>query len=231
VPLTRPIQNVIFDLDGVLLDTEPLYTKAIAEVAARYGKVYDWSIKSQCIGRGTLEAARVITEGLQLPLSPEALVRERDGTLLALLANADPMPGAEAFTRALADRRIPLGIATSSEGAIFAVKAAKHRPWLSIFAAVVCGDDRRVRRSKPAPDIFLAAAADLGADPATCVVFEDSPYGVEGALAAGMQVVALPDPAMDRARYAGAHLIVEGFGDVAPSEFGSGLIEISARSG
>jgi pseudouridine-5'-monophosphatase len=215
VKLPRPIRNVIFDLDGVLLDTEPLYTKAIAEVAARHGKLYDWSIKSQCIGRGTLEAARVITDGLGLPLSPEELVRQRDLTLLDLLAKAAPMPGAQAFTRALAARGVPMAIATSSESAIFAVKAAAHREWLSLFAAIVCGDDARVRHSKPAPDIFLAAAADLAAEPATCVVFEDSPYGVAGALAAGMQVVAMPDPAMERARYSGAQAIVAGFGEIA----------------
>ena len=91
------------------------------------------------------------------------------------------------------------------------VKTRQHRAWMSLFAAVVCGDDPRVKRGKPAPDIFLAAARDLGADPETCLVFEDSPFGVRAALAAGMQVVAMPDPNMDRARYADAHLVVDGF--------------------
>jgi len=213
--LPRPFTHVIFDLDGVLLDTEPLYTKAIAGVAARYGKTYDWTIKSQCIGRGTLEAAQVIVDMLGLPLAPRALVEERDRTLLQLLAQADAMPGAEAFTRALAARGVPMAIATSSEAAIFAVKSRRHLAWLGIFAAIVCGDDPRVARPKPAPDIFLAAASALGAQPASCLVFEDSPYGVAGALAAGMQVVAMPDPAMDRGRYAGAHVIVDGFDAVA----------------
>ena len=215
VALPQTFTHVIFDLDGVLLDTEPLYTKAIASVAAQYGKTYDWSIKSQCIGRGTLEAAQVIVDMLGLPLAPRALVEERDRTLLALLANADAMPGAEEFTRALAARGIPMAIATSSEAAIFAVKARRHRAWLDSFDAIICGDDPRVARPKPAPDIFLAAAAALGAAPTTCLVFEDSPYGVAGALAAGMRVVAMPDPAMDRARYAGAHVIVDGFAQLA----------------
>lgn len=214
VNLPRPFTHVIFDLDGVLLDTEPLYTKAIAGVAARYGKTYDWSIKSQCIGRGTLEAAQVIVDMLGLPLAPLALVEERDRTLLGLLANADAMPGAPAFTKALAARGLPMAIATSSESAIFAVKARRHRAWLDTFAAIICGDDPRVARPKPAPDIFLAAAAALGAAPRSCVVFEDSPYGVAGALAADMQVVAMPDPAMDRSRYAGAHAIVTSFDEL-----------------
>src|SRR5262245_27688369 len=113
--LSRRPRCAIFDLDGVLLDTEPLYTEATAQVAARFGKVYDWSIKRDCIGRGTLEAACIIVEALALPLPPEALVEERDRLLVALVARAPAVPGAEAFTRALGERGVPLGIATSTE--------------------------------------------------------------------------------------------------------------------
>lgn len=215
-----PIAFAIFDLDGVLLDTEPLYTRAIADVAARFGRHYDWTIKRDCIGRGTLDAARIIVDALDLPLSPAALVHERDQVLVPLLATATAVPGAEEMTRALAARGIPMAIATSTETSLFAIKAAPHRAWLARFAAVVCGDDPRVRRSKPAPDIFLAAAADLHAPPASCVVFEDSPFGVAAALAAGMQVVALPDPHMDRARYAGAHIVAASFAELSLAALG-----------
>ena len=115
---------------------------------------------------------------------------------------------------------MPLAIATSTEAPLFAIKAARHRDWLSIFRAAVCGDDPRVARSKPAPDIFLAAAQDLGAPPAECLVFEDSPFGVEAARAAGMQVIALPDPAMDRARYTNADVVVAGFAALRPDALG-----------
>jgi pseudouridine-5'-monophosphatase len=220
VKLRRPTRQVIFDLDGVLLDTEPLYTQATAAVAARFGKTYDWSVKSECIGRGTLEAAAIIIKALGLPLAPADLVHERERILVGLLANVPAIPGAEAFTRELARRRVPMAIATSTESKLYATKATAHRGWLAIFQAVVCGDDARVARSKPAPDIFLAAARDLGAEPADCVVLEDSPFGVQAALAAGMQVIALPDPAMDRARYVGADAIVTGFADLQPDAFG-----------
>ena len=218
--LTRRSRFAIFDLDGVLLDTEPLYTNATAQVAARFGKVYDWSVKRDCIGRGTLEAARIIVDALALPLSPEALVMERERVLTELVARAPAIAGAESFTRALAERGVPLAIATSTEAPLFAIKAARHRDWLSIFRAAVCGDDPRVARSKPAPDIFLAAAQDLGAPPAECLVFEDSPFGVEAARAAGMQVIALPDPAMDRARYTNADVVVAGFAALRPDALG-----------
>lgn len=218
--LTRQPRGAIFDVDGVLLDTEPLYTEALAQVAARFGKVYDWSIKRDCIGRGNMDAARIIVEGLGLPLSPEALVRERDILLTPRLAGASAMPGAEAFTRALADRGVPLGIATSSETSLFALKSAAHPAWLAIFGATVCGDDPRVLRSKPAPDIFLTAAHDLGVSPETCVVFEDSPFGVEAALTAGMMVIAMPDPAVDPARYSRADAVVTGFADLSVEMLG-----------
>jgi pseudouridine-5'-monophosphatase len=218
--LAKPVSRVIFDLDGVLLDTEPLYTQATAAVAAQFGKRYDWTIKSECIGRGTLEAARIIVDALALPLSPQELVRQRDLTLVELLATAAPLPGASALTHALSARGVPMAIATSTESRLFSLKAAPHREWLSIFGAVVCGDDPRVRRPKPAPDIFLAAAEDLAAAPGDCLVFEDSPFGVEAARAAGMQVVALPDPAMDRARYRDAHLVVSGFAELTLAALG-----------
>jgi len=204
----------------VLLDTEPSYTEATAAVAARFGKVYDWAVKSECIGRGTLEAARIIVDALALPLAPEALITERDVILRRLFQHVRPMPGAEAFTAALSRRQVAMAIATSTEAELYEVKAARHVGWLSAFRAVVCGDDPRVRRPKPAPDIFVAAARDLDAEARDCVVFEDSPFGVEAALAAGMQVVALPDPAMDSARYAGAHAIVRGFADIDPEALG-----------
>jgi pseudouridine 5'-phosphatase len=218
--LSRPITSVIFDLDGVLLDTEALYTDALAEVAARHGKVYDWSVKSRCIGRGTEEAARIVVDALALPLSAMELVRLRDEKLVPLLANVAPVPGAVAFTSALAARGIPMAIATSTPSALFAIKTASHRAWLGSFAATVCGDDPRVERGKPAPDIFLAAASSLGIRPSECVVFEDSPFGVDGALRAGMQAVAMPDPAMDRAGYAGAAFIVSGFAEVSLLDLG-----------
>lgn len=217
--MRRP-RCAIFDLDGVLLDTESLYTEAIAQVAARFGKLYDWSIKKDCIGRGTTDAARIIVEGLDLPLSPEQLVHERDLLLAPRVACASAMGGAEAFTRALAARGVPLAIATSTEKSLFGIKTAAHRDWLAIFGAIVCGDDPRVLRSKPAPDIFLAAARDLGASPDTCLVFEDSPFGVEAAVAAGMLVIAMPDAAMDAARYQRADAVVTGFAELSVEMLG-----------
>ena len=209
--LRRPVRHAIFDLDGVLLDTEPIYTDASNMVAARYGKTHDWSIKGNMIGRPAIDAAAYFVEALALPMTPEEYLAARDEYLLAHLPRAPAMPGAESFTRDLHRRGIPIAVATSTGAELFGVKIGAHGPWFSIFSAIVCGDDARVVRGKPAPDIFLVAARELGADPETCLVFEDSPAGVAAALAAGMQVVALPDPHMDASRYREAHVVVSGF--------------------
>jgi len=126
------------------------------------------------------------------------------------MPTADAMPGARALTDALRTRGIPMALATSSARAFFELKATRHRAWFAaMFPVVVTGDDPRLTHAKPAPDIFLLAARELGADPAGCLVVEDSPAGVEAARAAGMQVLAVPDPGMERAPYAEADLVVE----------------------
>jgi pseudouridine 5'-phosphatase len=207
----EPITHILFDMDGVLLDTEPLYTKSIQAVTSRFGKTFDWGLKEQIMGRGRLAAAAFLVDALALPLDAETFLVERDVVLMDLLAEAVEIPGAEAFTRGLHQRGLKLAVATSSERRLFHHKTQHHQDWFSIFSAVVCGDDPRLTHTKPAPDIFLIAARELGAEPACCLVFEDSPAGIQAALAAGMRVVALPDPNLDPALLAGAHHIIRGY--------------------
>jgi pseudouridine-5'-monophosphatase len=125
-----------------------------------------------------------------------------------LFPETEPMPGAVRLSRHLYRHGIPMAVATSSDRRHFELKITRHREWFRIFSSVVTGDDPAVGRGKPAPDIFLLAARTIGADPRRCLVFEDSPAGVEAALAAGMCVVAVPDPHMDEAAYGGAHQVI-----------------------
>lgn len=220
-PMTRMtlMTHALFDLDGVLLDTEGLYTEATQAVVGRYGKTYDWSIKRHTMGRDARFSARFLLDALGVPLTPDEFLAERRPILESLLASSPSRRGAEAFVRALAARGVPMAVATSSERALFELKTRRHA-WFSLFDAVVCGDDPRVTARKPAPDIFLVAARELGAAPATCLVFEDSPAGIEAALAAGMRVIALPDPELGAEHCSGAHRIVDGWHSVSPSELG-----------
>jgi pseudouridine-5'-monophosphatase len=155
-----------------------------------------------------------------LPLSPAALVHERDRLLIELVARAPAIAGAEAFTRALAGAACRWPSPPAPRRRSTRSRRPPSRAGWRSSAAAVCGDDPRVARPKPAPDIFLAAARDLGAPPASCLVFEDSPFGVEAARAAGMQVIALPDRRWTRARYAHADAVLSGFGDLTPDSLG-----------
>jgi pseudouridine 5'-phosphatase len=209
----RPFSHVIFDLDGVLLDTEPIYTLATQRIAAQWGKAYGWELKAELMGRSPLEGAHRIVESLGLPIAPEEYIRQRNLIVEQMFPAAPPIEGAPELVARLARLGIPLAIATSSERRLFALKARNHA-WLGMVRIVVCGDDPGAGRHKPAPDIFLAAAAALGADPARCLVFEDSPAGVAAARAAGAQVVARVDPHLDLDRFLEADLVVRSYAEL-----------------
>jgi pseudouridine-5'-monophosphatase len=208
------ITHIIYDNDGLLLDTEPFYTKAHQIIAARYGKVFDWTIKSKMIGLRAEDSANVLIQSLQLPFTVEEYLEERKHLLVEMFPHADPMPGAVHLTQHLHRIGIPQAVATSSDSYYFQLKITKHQEWFSIFQCVVMGNDPEIKKGKPAPDIFLLAAKRMKADPAHCLVFEDSPAGVEAARAAGMYAVAVPDPNMDDEAFSGAHQIIRSLNEV-----------------
>jgi pseudouridine 5'-phosphatase len=213
----RPSTHVLFDLDGVLLDTERLYTEATQTIVGRFGKTFTWEIKREAMGRDAHASARIVLDRLGVPLTSDEFLAERGPILEALVARCRAMEGAEAFVRTLVAHGVPVAVATSSDRPLYELKVRSH-PWFDLFGAVVCGDDPRVGAKKPAPDIFLVAAQELRAEPARCLVFEDSLAGVEAALAAGMRVVALPDPSAgpEHGRhFLAAHRVLHGWSEAS----------------
>jgi len=211
--MAHSVSYIIFDMDGLLLDTEPFYTEAHSMLAARYGKVFDWTVKSKMIGLPSQSSARTMIDALKLPLSVEQYLEMRAPMLEKLFPKAEPMPGAVELTKRFHGMSIPLAVATSSTRHHYDLKTSRHAEWFSIFRFVITGDDPSIKRGKPNPDIFLHAARMFQAPPETCLVFEDSPSGIEAARAAGMYAVAVPDPHMPDSDYQQAHLIIRSLKD------------------
>lgn len=218
--LPRPVAAVVFDMDGVLLDTERLYTDATQQIVGRFGKRFDWAVKADMIGRPARDSARHLVAALDLPITPEEYLREREALFRTLMPTAEALPGARQLTAALRAARVPLAVATSSARPLYELKTQRHGRWFADFDVVVTGDDPRVARGKPAPDIYLLAARELGVDAARCVAVEDAPAGVEAARAAGMQVIAVPDPALARERVAAADVVLDSLVGLRPADLG-----------
>ena len=125
---------------------------------------------------GASEHGGVVASGD--PPSIEALLAVRQPIAEALLVHAEPMAGAPELVRRCAELAIPMALATSSSRAAVALKAAPH-PWLELIKIRVHGDDPELRAGKPAPDVFLLAAARLGVPAGVCWAFEDSLAGAQ----------------------------------------------------
>lgn len=210
------ITHVIYDLDGLLLDTEPLNARVNQAIASRYGKRFNDTIKSQIAGRNAMDTAEIIIKMLELPISPQDYLEQRKVLISELLPDAQPLPGVVRLIRHLHRYQIPQALATSSAGRSFQLKTTNHQDLLALFNCIVLGDDPDIDRGKPAPDIFLITAKRLQAFPEYCLVFEDAPAGVEAAVAAGMSAIAVPDSSMDRQLYDKARQILNSLTEFEP---------------
>lgn len=228
------MRAALWDLDGLLLDTEPLYLEAEQAIMSRYVPEGDIrTLTHALLGSTAVDSARTVIAHFALPLSVDAYIAEREARLEALLPRAQLLPGVRRLSDHFTATGVRQAIATSSSRRLCSLKLGGSGATAAFFrgtgrfAAVVCGDE--VKRGKPAPDTFLQALErlndDAGVDeapiqPWECVVFEDAPAGVRGALAAGMRCVAVANEHTPRGAYDGADLVLDSLEQLRPERVG-----------
>ncbi|OCW03958.1 HAD family hydrolase [Brucella melitensis] len=176
-----PFDLFIFDCDGVLVDSEPLSCRAFEQVYADYGMALPEGTVAQGIGMKQADIMQMIEDmtGYRLPEEAGAAFWPAPRTLFSQALQ--PTVGIADFLRDLPQKRC---VASSSQPERIAFSLQKTG--LDQYFGDAVYSSSMVKRGKPAPDLFLFAADKMGVDPARCVVIEDSPFGIEGAVAAGM---------------------------------------------
>ena len=184
------IEAVVFDLDGVLLDSEEIWDRAREELARERGGRWHDRAQRDMMGMSSTEWSRYMADVIGLPEPPEEINREVVHRLTELYREQLPaIPGAREAVERLA-ARWPLGLASSSNRELIDL-ALELLGVEHLFTATVSSEE--VARGKPAPDVYLEAARRLGVDPTTAAAVEDSHNGILSAKAAGMRVIAIPN--------------------------------------
>ncbi len=187
----KTIQAVIFDLDGVLLDSEWLAFLAWRELLAERGVSLDDSVFEGIVGLDDTASAEYVMARTGTTFEVEQYVnRIKQHMLKRVAGDVEPLPGAAQLVSRLAQHGLPLAIASNAFTGYVdtALTGLKLSPY---FSARVGAD--KVARPKPAPDVYLSAAQALGVDPSRCMAVEDSRVGMQAASTAGMRVIAVPD--------------------------------------
>jgi pseudouridine 5'-phosphatase len=201
------LRAVVFDLDGILANTEDLYEEACSAVLGRRGLTYDPPLREQMMGRPVADALRIMIEAHNLPDSIEALFEECREVLYGLMATSlAPMPGVVELLERLSEAKVPAAVATSAlpEYAEFVLSRLdlKRR-----FQFVLTSAD--VQRGKPDPEVYLLAGQHLDLPPAEMMVLEDSANGCRAAVAAGAFTVAVPNRHTAKHDFTGARFVAD----------------------
>ena len=193
------LKGAIFDLDGTLIDTEPIYFDAAEIMINKYGngKKFDWDTKIKTLGSPELVTAKIIVDTFEVKLTPEEFLEKRNAITPEYFKKCPFIEGAKEITdKFKKELKFKTALATSSSKINFDYKTFNKKEWIKEdFDAIVLGDDERIKNGKPAPDIFILAAKEIGLKPNECIIFEDSIGGMKAAISSGAKIViGIPDP-------------------------------------
>lgn len=181
---------VLFDNDGLLLDTESVWTRGEEDLFERRGKEFTLQNKLELVGGSAQTAGAILAKRLGEEGNEDALIAELDALVVEELENGiETMVGARELVDALRERGVPLALVSNSP-LRFIVRALELVEMSDRFDTVISGHE--VAAPKPAPDAYLAACRELDVDPAEAIGLEDSPTGVAAAKAAGLTVIGVP---------------------------------------
>ena len=206
-----PLRAVVFDLDGLMFNTEELYVEVGTELLRRRGYEFAPELLDQMMGRPSRVALQIMIDTHTLQATVEELLAETDELFPEILRQRlAPMPGLVDLLDALEQKRIPKGIATSSRRAFVERVLAKFN-FEPRFSPILTSED--IVEGKPHPEIYLKAAQRLGIEPGRMLVLEDSQNGCRSAVAAGAITVAVPSGHSRRHDFSGAALVAESLAD------------------
>lgn len=202
---------VIFDLDGLIVNSEDVYEQADIEVLRRRGKEYTAELRARMMGRPTAESLRAMIEWHALSDTVEFLDAERSQLRDKLMETSlEPMPGLHELLAALERAGVPKAIGTSGHRS-YAADVLHKLDIPKRFSFVLTSED--VVYGKPAPDVYQLAAAKLGFRPSETMVLEDSPNGCRAGVAAGAFTVAVPNRHTRGYEFAGVRFVAETLSD------------------
>lgn len=205
------LRAIVFDLDGLMFNTEELYDEVSEILLQRRGHRYTQDLKFQTLGRPARVGLKMMIVAHGLDATVEQLQAEMDKLFADLLpARLQPMPGLEALLRALETVSFPKAIATSS-GRDYVNAVLAQFAFAPRFQFVLTEED--VRQGKPAPEIYCTAAKRFGLAPEQLMVLEDSEHGCRAGVAAGAFTVAVPAPSSPQHGFGGAALVARSLQD------------------
>ena len=182
----------LFDLDGVLIDSEPLHGQAWKETAGFFDLNLTQSQLKLLRGRRRIDCANELLKLIPKKVKVEDLLKLHKPISKKLILTAQAMPGGESLVKRCYEHNIPMALVTSSSNESVDIKTSPHN-WMNLFSIRVLGDDEQLYKGKPAPDPYLLAAEKLNIAPQECWAVEDSISGVSSALKAGCFVLFLKE--------------------------------------